>query len=224
LAFTQYCDILIAGKNSDWAKETVRKLQAALGQESCHLINVIPRLGNVLTPNPNFSEDLTRDQSSLHALQRLCYLMCQFVKVICETSTTSVCLWLDDLQWADKASYLVLNRLLLMDLKKFFFLTSIRDDEVPDGHPFHTMRNTVTSLGTTFSIVKLDCMTKDNLKVMLSNLLCLPPRLVKRLADLLYTKTKGNPLFCSQILLTLYRDGLLRLSLPRQRWVSFTSI
>ena len=50
-------------------------------------------------------------------------------------------------------------------------------------------------------------------------MLCLPPRLTKSLSDIVYVRTKGNPLFFSQLLIGLNRDGLLSFSLPQRRWV-----
>ena len=42
---------------------------------------------------------------------------------------------------------------------------------------------------------------------------------LKNYASILLHKIKGNPLFFNQLLLSLSRDGLLRLSLSLRRWV-----
>lgn len=204
-------------KDSEWAKDVVSRLHASLGSDASHLIKVIPKLGNILIPS-NYSGVSSQDQGSLHALQRLCYLMCQFVEVITDHSRVAITLMLDDLQWADPASFLVLNQLLMRGLNNFFFLCCCRD-EVHEGHPFCKTMNNVTSFGIKSVTVKLDCMSRVTLNGTVSDLLCLPPRLVRSLSDLIYSKTKGNPLFFSQLMLSLNRDGLLRLSLPQQRWI-----
>jgi hypothetical protein len=217
-AFDQYCDVLIKEKETDWAKRIVNQLNVALGRDSYHLINVIPKLNHVLTSNMNFEYSWS-SQNCVNALQRLHYLICQFVDVISTFSVVSVTLFLDDVQWADAASIAVLNQLLLKKYKRFFVLGCCRGSEMENDHPFRDMIENVSSFGTEITVVKLKCMEKDTLDQMVSELLCLSPRAVRSLSHIIYTKTKGNPLFVSQLMRSLNRDGLLRLSLSRQRWV-----
>ncbi|KAL3778189.1 hypothetical protein ACHAWO_013062, partial [Cyclotella atomus] len=101
---------------------------------------------------------------------------------------------------------------------KLFFLASCRDDEMPSDHPFWTMIQSIGSFGFTTTEVKLRCMSKDTVNNVVSNLLHLSPRLVASLSDIVYHKTKGNPLFVSRMLRSLNREGLLRVSLTRHRW------
>ncbi|KAL7490060.1 hypothetical protein ACHAW6_015800 [Cyclotella cf. meneghiniana] len=217
-AFDQYCDVLIKEKETDWAQRIVNQLNVTLGRDSCHLINVIPKLSHILTSNVN-PEDSLSSQNCVNALQRLHYLICQFVDVISKFSVVSVTLFLDDVQWADTASIAVLSQLLLKRYKRFFVLGCCRGPEMENDHPIRDMIENVSSFGTNITVVKLKCMEKDTLDQVVSELLCLPPRVVRSLSHIIYTKTKGNPLFVSQLMRSLSRDGLLRLSLSRQRWV-----
>eukprot|EP00804_Cyclotella_cryptica_P027949 CCRYP_003834-RA/>CCRYP_003834-RA protein AED:0.03 eAED:0.03 QI:51/1/1/1/0.66/0.5/4/541/1215 len=217
-AFDQYCDVLIREKESNWAKQAIYKLNVALGRDSCHLIKVIPKLKHILSCPMGFA-DSSSGQSSVNAMQRLNYLICQFVEVISTSSVVSVTLFLDDVQWADAASILVLNQLLAKRHNKFFFLACCRSMEVEDDHLFRDMIDNVHALGIKTTVIELSCLEKHALNQMVSDLLCLPPRIVRSLSEIIYTKTKGNPLFFAQLLLSLNRDGLLRLSLSRQRWV-----
>ncbi|KAL7501976.1 hypothetical protein ACHAXN_000302, partial [Cyclotella atomus] len=57
------------------------------------------------------------------------------------------------------------------------------------------------------------------LENVISDLLCLSPRLVKPLAGIVHSKTKGLPLFVSEMLRALNRDGLLQVDFGSQRWV-----
>ncbi|KAL7501991.1 hypothetical protein ACHAXN_000117, partial [Cyclotella atomus] len=52
-----------------------------------------------------------------------------------------------------------------------------------------------------------------------SELLCLPPRLVKPLASIVHSKTKDLPLFVSKMLRALNRDGLPQVDFSSQHWV-----
>eukprot|EP00804_Cyclotella_cryptica_P014201 CCRYP_005628-RA/>CCRYP_005628-RA protein AED:0.02 eAED:0.02 QI:105/1/1/1/1/1/2/1150/1171 len=217
-AFDQYCDLLIKENESDWAKRVVNKLISALGKDASHLSKVIPKLNQILSCNASVV-DSSCDQQCANALQRLHYLLYQFVDVISSNSTVSMTLFLDDVQWADSASISVLNQLLLKRNKHFFFLGCCRGSEMEDDHPFWDMIKSIKGFGIKTTVVKLKCLEKDALNAIVSELLCLSPRVVRSLSDVLYVKTKGNPLFFCQMMRSLNRDGLLRLSLRRQRWV-----
>ncbi|KAL7487783.1 hypothetical protein ACHAW6_013360 [Cyclotella cf. meneghiniana] len=216
--FDQYCDVLIKEKESDWAKGIVNRLNFALGKDSYHLMKVIPKLNDVLPRNTSFGTT-SSSQNCVNAVQRLHYLICQFVDVISTFSVASVTLFLDDLQWADAASITVLNQLLSRKHTNFFVLGCCRDTELESRHPLRDTIENIRELGIKTTIVRLRCMEKNSITQMVSNLLCLSPRVVRSLADIIYTKTKGNPLFFSQVMFSLYREGLLRLSLCDQRWV-----
>jgi predicted ATPase len=140
------------------------------------------------------------------------------VEVISSVSPVAVTLFLDDIQWADAASISVLKQILMKGQARFFFLGCCRDDEMQNDHPFWKMTENVDVFGIKTTVVKLHGMEKDTLNEMVSDLLCLSPRLVRPLSEIVFNKTKGNPLFFSQLMLSLNRDGLLRISLSRQRW------
>lgn len=131
----------------------------------------------------------------------------------------SLTVLVDDAQWADEASIRLLGSIIRQRYKKVFFLVCYRDDEVGSDHPFYKMLENVGSIGIISTSVKVANMGHDTLNTMISDLLCRSPRLVHSLSKAVFSKTKGNALFVSQLLLSLYRDGLLYLDLDRQRWV-----
>jgi predicted ATPase len=142
------------------------------------------------------------------------------VEVISSYSQVSVTLFLDDLQWGDEASISVLNQLLLMmkDNKNFFFIGSFRGETSHDGLFWKMVKN-IQEFGISSKTIKLTCMDKCTVTRVISESLCLPPRLVRSLAEIIHSKTHGNALFFTQLMLSLNRDGLLILSLSDERWV-----
>jgi predicted ATPase len=86
-------------------------------------------------------------------------------------------------------------------------------------HPFKKILENFIENGISLTMIHLDCTNKEKLQKLVSTLLHLSPRSVKGLSDIIYHKTKGNPLFVSRLLLSMNRDGLLSLSLSRRRWV-----
>jgi hypothetical protein len=194
-AFDQYCDILIRNKDSEWAQLVTGKLWSTLGEDAIHLIQVIPKLSYICTRNGNSNAmDAVFDRNCNYALQRLHYLMCQFVEVITSfSSATILTLFLDDIQFIDEASISVLNQLLMKGHRRFFCLFSCRDDEMQEDHPFWEMIRNIGGFGIKPTTIKLDCITRNALNEMVSDLLCLPRRKVRSLSDIVFNKTKGEP-------------------------------
>jgi predicted ATPase len=126
---------------------------------------------------------------------------------------------MDDCQWADDASIEVLASLLRQGRKKFFFVGCYRDDEITSDHALLKMLESIHAAGVKRSDVKLNGLSEESLNNLLSHLLCLSPRLVGQLSHILYSKTKGNILFITQLMLSLHRDGLLKLDMGSQRWI-----
>ena len=103
--------------------------------------------------------------------------------------------------------------------RQFFFLGSCREEGILEENPFGRMISSTRRFGVQATVVKLDGMDKEMTNTIVSNLLCLSPRLTRPLSDLIYHKTKGIPLFFSRLMISLCKDGLVRLSLSRRRWV-----
>ena len=216
-AFDMYCDIVINQKGSDWATAVVNNLQSVLNGEAFRLEMMIPKLSQILDIEKGDMVEVN-DQNCQNVTEMNCYLLSQFIEVITAFSK-SVTLCLDDVQWADEASVAVLNRLLRHNHKKFFFVGCCRGDEMSDDHHFWRVIKDVSSVGVCVTTVELSCIEENDLNEVISEAFCLLPRLVKPLSAIIYQKTQGNPLFFTQLLLSLYNDGLIQFDLRLKRYV-----
>jgi predicted ATPase len=88
-----------------------------------------------------------------------------------------------------------------------------------NDHAFMKMLESTCVAGVHTSDVKLNGISEEALNNIVSHLLCLSPRLVRQLSHIVYSKTKGNILFFSQLMLSLHRDGLLQIDFGLQRWI-----
>eukprot|EP00804_Cyclotella_cryptica_P021186 CCRYP_001485-RA/>CCRYP_001485-RA protein AED:0.02 eAED:0.02 QI:1/1/1/1/1/1/2/1352/1114 len=220
-AFNTYCEVLARETASEGAVLVASNLKTALGSDLYYLIQMIPSLGRILQEHSN--DYIPPGHDCVNAQERLHYLFCQFVEVISRCSGAPMTLFMDDVQWADSASISIISQLLktsrsMKDSEGFFFLGCCRDDEMSSHHLFWKMIDNVRSFGFKTTLVKLECMDIRTVNTFLSTLLHLPPRLVRSLSNIVHHKTKGNPLFVSRLLISLNREGLLRLSLTRHRW------
>ncbi|KAK1742112.1 putative AAA ATPase [Skeletonema marinoi] len=220
-AFNQYCGILLQSceLSSSRGEMLAHQINHVLGREANHLAKLIPNLANILCLD---TSGIIHDEGCTNAQNRLQYLLCRLVEVISSTFAAPVTLFLDDLQWADSASIAAVNQLLLGGLASqnthFFFLGCHRDGEADNCNPLWKSlcyNNLVNARSTD---VKLDCMGEETLSTMVSETLCLSPRLTRSLSSVIYHKTKGNPLFVSRLMISLNKEGLLRPSLSRRRW------
>ena len=100
-----------------------------------------------------------------------------------------------------------------------FFVGTFRNNEVQIEHPvFHLMgRLDISNVRTTQ--VALSGLNPHDLNTMISDALCLYPRLCKRLSDIVFLKTKGNPFFVLEFMQSLLSRGLLQYNFHQKRWV-----
>ena len=134
---------------------------------------------------------------------------------------------LDNLQRADAASIAAVNELLFAaepssQKTPFFFLGCFREVDIVDScNPLweKNEKNMLWRYLNARSIeVKLGFMDEETVNTMVSETLFLSPRLTRAFSSVIYRKTKGNPLFVSQLMLSLSKEGILRPSLIRRRW------
>lgn len=211
-AFNQYCDMLL--KEGEQAREKVaHELEEALGKEIHHLAKIIPHLVTILDEGRDGN-----DQDCADAQKRIEYMMCTFVEVISK-DRAPIILFLDDLQWADASSISVIKQLLLVSNtnKKFYFVGCCREEGIDVGDPVSTLTN-IRQLGVSVTTIKLACMDEERVNTMISIMLGLSPRLTRNLANTVHHKTKGLPLFLSQVMNSVRKHAMLWFSLSDRRW------
>ncbi len=218
-AFNEYCNQMLQEGRYSNLKEVASELTKVVGKEAGHLVKVIPNLSVIL--GEGAGQDEGHDCANAQA--RIQYLLCVFVDVISSSSGAPIVLFLDDLQWSDQASLSVIKYLLMFfrssnPKRRFFFLGSCREEGLLGEHPFGSMLAKIRQFDVHATLVQLTCFDRDTTNSVVSDLLCLPPRLTWTLSDIVYHKSHGNPLFFTQLMISLCKDKLVRLSLSRRRW------
>jgi len=139
---------------------------------------------------------------------------------VCLLTLLSLQLFLDDIQWADSTALDVIHTILSDKLNScMFFVGTYRDNEVQVDHDiFNLMRELEMSHvhTTKLSLAGLD---QSDLNTMISDALCLYPRICKSLTEIVFQKTKGNPFFVLEFMQSLQSRGLLRYNSLQKRWV-----
>ncbi|MBD0263184.1 MAG: AAA family ATPase, partial [Tolypothrix sp. Co-bin9] len=187
------------------------KILAAVGNNGQVLIDVIPNLERVIGTQP----PVVQVEASV-AQNRFNLVFQNFLKVICQKSHPLV-LFLDDLQWADKAS-LKLLKTIMSDATIQYLLTigAYRDNEVNASHPLMMTLEEIKKEQGFLSSIHLDNLLVQDVNALIAESLKSQPTSTQQLTDLVYEKTQGNAFFTIEFLKSLYTEGLLTFEYPPQ--------
>ena len=129
-------------------------------------------------------------------------------------------LFLDDLQWADDTALDVIHTFLSDKIGScMFFVGTYRDNEVHAGHAVFDLMKKLESSHVPTNKVSLTGLGREDLNTMISDALCLYPRICKSLSEVVMQKTKGNPFFVLEFIRSLKDRDLLKYNFHQRRWV-----
>ena len=126
---------------------------------------------------------------------------------------------MDDLQWADDTALDVIHTFLSDTMGScMFFVGTYRDNEVKADHAvFHLIKKLeISNVPTTK--VSLTGLDQEDLNTMISDALCLYPRICTSLSAAVIQKTKGNPFFVLEFIKSLKSRDLLKYNFHQKRW------
>ncbi|MGF1490599.1 MAG: AAA family ATPase, partial [Prochloraceae cyanobacterium] len=208
-AFEELIDYLLV-EPQDILKQWSKKILEVLGDNARVIIDVIPKLKLILGPQPEvpiLSAQQTENRFNL--------LFQKFIRVFSQKEHP-LTLFLDDLQWIDSAS---LNLMQLIatssNIEYLCLIGAYRDNEVNSVHPLILAIDKIEKSGTIVERISLLPLQLSHLTDLISDSLKCDRNSAKPLAELVLTKTKGNPFFTNQFLRSLHREGLLYLDSDR---------
>jgi PAS domain S-box-containing protein len=177
------------------------QILAALGEDGQVLIEVIPALEKIIGKQPPIIE-LTGSAVE----QRFNLLIQKFVQIFANSQHPLV-IFLDDLQWADPASFRLI-KLFTASTEFLLLLGAYRDNEVSVGHPLmltiEELKQIATAVVRTINVAPLTL--PDTNQLVADTLHCDIDRAMP-LTKLIDLKTQGNPFFATHFLKSLQTDG-----------------
>ena len=127
---------------------------------------------------------------------------------------------MDDLQWADDTALDVVHTFLSDTIGScIFFVGTYRDNEVDADHPVFDLKKKLESSNVPTNKVALAGLNREDLNTMISDALCLYPRICYSLTDIVIQKTTGNPFFMLEFMKSLKDRGLIQYSIHQKRWM-----
>ena len=190
------------------------KLQDALGSNGQIIIDLLKEVELIIGSQPPLPK-----LAPVEAEHRFHLVFINFIKVFCDPEHPLV-IFLDDLQWADKASLQLIEILTNPnnDTKNLLIIGSYRDNEVNLGHALLDSLKKVAHQGCIINEIQLNPLSLDNLTEMLTGALNCTAKAVEALAELLEQKTAGNPFFAEEFLKVLNKEKLITYSTEQHQW------
>ncbi len=199
---------------SDTDLEQLRtRIRTHVGDNARLVADVVPELdilmGKLGPVQPVFGELV---------LTRQMLTWANFVRAISELNPPLV-LFLDDLQWADGATLRILQSLLTDgESRALLVLATYRDHETPPEHPLWRVVEALEKRGVTIAKTIVGPLSEAHVGEWAARVLETSTKDVEPLAHLLDHKTRGNPFFLEQLLLSLYQHGHVTRDVETGQW------
>ncbi|HAI69244.1 MAG TPA: serine/threonine protein kinase, partial [Gammaproteobacteria bacterium] len=190
-----------------------KKLVNALGTNGQVIIEVIPEAERIIGPQPAIPP-----LGPTEAQNRFNLVFQNFINVFTQPEHPLV-MFLDDLQWADGASLKLIQLLMTAkDSHYLFLMGAYRDNEVSLGHPLMLTLDDIKKAKALVNTITLSPLTLPHLTELMTDIFHCQPKAVKPLAELVQSKTGGNPFFVNEFLKSLYADTLVTFDYQQGHW------
>ncbi len=198
---------------SDDAVSSWRDALGAATAPNTRLISALsPRMEALLGPQPDVpavgpTEAERRHQATLLATLRAI------------ASADPVVVFLDDLQWADRPSLLLIERALRdPTLERFMLVGAWRDNEVGAEHALRATLEAVDQTDAAATVLRLGPLRAGDVAKLVGAALGRAPASSIELASVLFDKTAGNPFYLRRLVDEAGATGAIRFSVEAMAW------
>jgi len=192
-------------------------LANSLGSQAGLLAGVVPSLLKLMPHHISLEET---SSACVDAPLSMRYLFGELLRVVSYHSRRPISLLIDDIQFADSSSLLLISDLLFSaarsDLSVFFAFCHRDNDPDLDSGIFDIWLSSISLYS--LEELRLDNMNVEGVNSLISDSLHLSPRITHPLSAVLHHKTMGNPLFVRQLLVSLTGQGYIYVDLSQPRW------
>ncbi len=192
-------------------KKVKDEILSSLGPYSGVIIDFVPRFESLLGGQPK-----PQEVSSQEAAHRFLYAFSKLFNTVCAPEQPLV-MFLDDCQWSDAASLLVLKDMLLNKKhKNLLIIAAYRSDEVDNKHLFSQTLTDLKRVSERTHEISLGNLTSNEIKALVEDTFGRIEGL-EALAELLTESTGGNAIFVRELLVYLCEAGSIRQE-KNQQW------
>lgn len=179
-----------------------QEAMATLEPHAAVLASIVPEIGKLLeAPKSAMHLGPAEAENRLRAAMRALF-------TALGTKEQPLVLFLDDLQWADTATLRLLGSVFQGARFSLLLVAAFRPSDVVEDDPVSRFRATIERTVPSIEL-RLASLGVSELSEFLSDALRLDRDALGPLAELVCSKTDGNPFFVRQFLRTLHAEGLL---------------
>lgn len=185
----------------------------AVGKNGQVIIDVLPEIEHIIGQQPE-----VLSLSPAETQHRLNQVFLNFIKVFTRPEHPIV-IFLDDLQWADSASLKLIEILMTApDSHCLFVIGAYRQSEVRAGHTLWMTLDTIQESDASVQFIHLPTLELSGVTQLVFETMHCTIQEAKPLAELVITKTNGNPFFVNEFLKSLYVEGLIHFDYNYGSW------
>ncbi|MEK7990062.1 MAG: AAA family ATPase [Thiotrichaceae bacterium] len=197
-----------ASKMNQWK----HKLLLALGDNAQVIVDVIPELEMLIGKQSTVS-DLTSTENQ----HRFHLVFLNFIRVFAHHEHPLV-IFLDSLQWIDNASFQLLKTILTDEkTNSLLLIAGVRPNDEQ-----HLMIDELIQEAEKHQIkyenISLQALKLEDIEQIVADTLHCTLDYAHSLAELLLSKTEGNPFFVNEFLENLYKENLLKFNFKQKQW------
>jgi PAS domain S-box-containing protein len=205
---------VVLGQSEAAVQRRRDEILAALGHNGQLILNLIPELELIIGKQPPVLALPPQD-----AHNRFQRVLIQFLAVFARREQPLV-LFLDDLQWVDRASIRLIEELMTQDeLEHLLLIGAYRDNEVGPAHPLSLTLDTLAKGGAPVQRIVLAALEQRDMRRLVCDTLRCDAERAEPLATLVQEKTGGNPFFAIQFLSELSAERLLTFDAGSLAWI-----
>jgi predicted ATPase/signal transduction histidine kinase/GAF domain-containing protein len=186
----------------------------ALGSNGQLIINLVPELELIVGKQPTVPELPPHE-----AKNRFQTVFRHFLGVFARKEHP-LALFIDDLQWLDRATLELLEHLITHSEMRYLLLVgAYRDNEVGSSHPLVGMLESIRKANANVREIVLTPLGIGDVRRLIADTVHCEPEHATALAKLVREKTGGNPFFSIQFLTRLAEESLLVYDRAASAWV-----
>jgi predicted ATPase len=207
LAIGQACEELVRkllGETAERVEFWRRTLLDTMGPSAQVVLDVVPGLERLVGAQPPAPA-----LGGAESQQRFRLVFRRLFRALASPRHPLV-IFLDDLQWADSASLALIElRMSDPDLTGLLMSGAYRDNEVQAGHPLQALLESLARDQAPCRRISLSALERRSVGPLIADTLRISSDAAAPLANLVTSKTQGNPFFVRQFLRMLEEKRLL---------------
>ena len=242
-AFSNFVDSVVMNKDVTVAEEVRACVCSKMTSREIDLmLEIFPSLARIVRPNGNINGNGARSQKTnkvngAENQKQLARVVRIFLQSICNPETRPIVLLIDDLQWADRGTLVLLQSLLSETetdrIKGLLLVGTCRHNEVTVEDDLATMLRTLEDEeNVSICQIEVSNLSRPVCGELFARVLGISsekygPELASSLdplVDIAYEQTKGNAFFFLQFIRLLHDEGYLQIDTPNDDNLSTTDV